>query len=65
MGGRELYQFIAREKPDLASRVLFMTGDLLSEETRDFLKKGHITVLEKPFLAENVLEAITSVLSRT
>ncbi len=37
MSGEDLFGIISRNRPDLAERVLFVTGDTVSPRTRDFL----------------------------
>lgn len=51
--GEQVYQTIAERDPELASRVLFMTGDLHSENAARFVRATGRPVLAKPFtLAE-------------
>jgi CheY-like chemotaxis protein len=53
LDGRGFYREIERRHPDLARRLVFMTGDALSPETRELLAGTDVPVLAKPFtLAE-------------
>jgi CheY-like chemotaxis protein len=53
LGGRELYDTLAREHPDLAARVIFATGDTVRGDTLQFLEGLGRPFLHKPFaLAE-------------
>jgi CheY-like chemotaxis protein len=53
LNGPAFYHTIARRQPELLWRVLFVTGDILSQETQEFLRQTAAPVLEKPFsLAE-------------
>ena len=60
MDGRELFQALRRERPDLADRVVFVTGDAMTGGTREFLEASGRPVLLKPFdlgrLAERLAE---------
>ena len=62
MSGRELYEWIKRERPDLTRRIIFVTGDTVSVETRSFLEKNETRVLAKPFKIEEVQEIIEQAL---
>jgi len=48
MNGIELYARILALRPDMAGRVVFMTGDLITKETVDFLAATHAQSLSKP-----------------
>jgi CheY-like chemotaxis protein len=49
MNGKEFFQAALRLKPDLARRILFLTGDSLQEETQAFLRSTGTPYLAKPF----------------
>ncbi len=49
LSGREFYGWLARTRPDLASRLVFSSGDLLSPEFAAFLTEAGRPVLPKPF----------------
>lgn len=48
MNGEDLFGIIRRDRPDLAERVVFMTGDTMSPRTRDFLTGTGRSWLNKP-----------------
>ncbi len=53
VSGLDLYQQLARDRPDLARRVVFATGDTVRGDTLAFLESAGRPVLQKPFtLAE-------------
>ena len=53
MNGRELYEDLLRRSPEMASRVIFSTGDTVSRDTAEFLQGLGDRYLAKPFrLAE-------------
>ncbi|MFQ5927238.1 MAG: PAS domain S-box protein, partial [Terriglobia bacterium] len=52
--GIELFQEIHREQPDLDSRFIFITGDVMSPETREFLTNCPVRYLLKPFRVSDV-----------
>lgn len=59
--GPELQQILAETRPDLASRVIFATGDVLSESSQAFLAETPNPVLYKPFRIEDLLRAMDRV----
>jgi two-component system, NtrC family, sensor kinase len=58
MSGRELYTWIKENRSQLASRIIFVTGDTVSLETRSFFEDNHTRYLAKPFKIEEVKEVI-------
>jgi two-component system NtrC family sensor kinase len=53
LGGRELFEELARRDPEAARRVAFSTGDTVRGDTLDFLEAQGRPCLQKPFsLAE-------------
>jgi CheY-like chemotaxis protein len=49
MSGVELGMLIERDWPELASRIVFVSGGVLSKEMSDFIHEPHRTFLDKPF----------------
>jgi len=62
MGGRELFAWIKENRPHLAPRILFVTGDTVSVDTRAFFEDNHSRYLAKPFMIEEIREVIQRVL---
>ncbi|WBH15793.1 GAF domain-containing protein [Sphingomonas radiodurans] len=52
--GPALYDFVCSERPDLAPRMAFSTGDTLGAAATRFIAKVQRPVLEKPFVPEAV-----------
>ena len=49
MDGKEFFKTLTLRRPELASRVIFLTGDRLSVETQEFVKFAGRPVIAKPF----------------
>ena len=64
MGGAELWQQIAQREPRLGRRMLFVTGDTLSRDTRAFLASAGCGTLEKPFAKADLLARVSELLER-
>ena len=62
--GRLLYEAICRQYQDLSQKVIFSTGDTLSEETNKFIRSTGNPILRKPIKLEKVLQAIDTVLEK-
>lgn len=54
LGGPEVLRCIDGLKPELAERVLFITGDTVSPNTQVFLQEEDVDVLHKPFSLEEL-----------
>ena len=63
MNGPEFYRELAQRAPDMISRVVFMTGDTVSERTREFLERSERPVVEKPFDIETLQRTVAQVLA--
>jgi len=64
LDGPGLYTALQRERPDMAERVAFITGDTLSAEIQSFLKDTTALYLEKPFLPDDVLRLLSQAMER-
>jgi len=60
MGGREFYSRLTEEMPSLAERVIFLTGDTLSDNARIFLETVNRPFLSKPFALDELIEKVES-----
>ncbi len=58
MSGKELFDWIRANRPHLARRIIFVTGDTVSPETRSFFEDNANLCLAKPFKIEEVKEVI-------
>jgi len=63
LSGRELLKLIEIKRPELGSRVILVTGDILSESTRQLLEESGRPYLEKPFATEDLLSEIAVLLA--
>ena len=61
MDGRALYQQIEAKWPGDAVRVVFVTGDTLASELREFVCRSGRLVIEKPFLPSEVRRVVDDV----
>jgi DNA-binding response OmpR family regulator len=62
MSGTEFYQYLEEEHPGLARRVIFTTGDVMSNNIEAFFKEVNRPYLPKPFTPDELKSAIREVL---
>ncbi len=64
LDGPGLYAAVCKHHPNYVSRMMFVTGDTLSENVRDFLSKNDVMVLDKPYMPIDVKRAIIALMSQ-
>ena len=64
LDGAGLYRELERIDPNLTSRFVFMTGDSLSAETRQFIERVGALSLSKPFSPDEVRRVVRRALER-
>ena len=58
LDGRGFYRELVRRGSPLARRFVFVTGDTLAPHTVHFLETSGVPYLAKPFLVEELKEAV-------
>ncbi len=61
LNGMHLYEQLTTTNAEAASRMLFMTGDVINETFQEFLRKRERPCLSKPFAIEEFRAAVASV----
>lgn len=64
MDGQVFYAELKLNWPNLAERVIFITGDMLNESIKHFLKTTGRTVIEKPFVPDDIRQTVARELER-
>ena len=62
VSGRDLFEWLARRRPDAVAKLVFSSGDVISHDVTPFLVEAGRPVLPKPFeLAEltRIVEEVT------
>ena len=62
--GQMIYQTLVQRQNPLRERVLFVTGDVLSPRTQEFLERHRLPHVAKPFRMEELSQAVKEVLQR-
>ena len=60
--GSDVHAWISTHKPELVSRVIFITGDIVNEETAATLRRTGAPYVEKPFRVQQLLGVVEKVL---
>jgi two-component system NtrC family sensor kinase len=60
LGGPDLYRFLRERDPEVAGRIIFMTGDQIGPETTSFLQRTGVSCLTKPFSIGEISDRIIS-----
>lgn len=56
--GADVHDWLAEHRPDLHHRLIFITGDIVNEETAATLRRTGAPHLEKPFRIKQLLDVI-------
>lgn len=64
MDGKQLYHYIEDRHPELANKVIFTTGDVISNDTQNFLKQTGRPFLLKPFSPDELRALVRTTLGR-
>ena len=58
LSGQELYTRACQIRPEMLRRFIFITGDIDSEDTLQFLERSHCAYFMKPFNLERLTSAV-------
>jgi PAS domain S-box-containing protein len=61
LDGPALFRWLRKERPELTSKIVFLTGDTLGPAASRFLSDSGRPVVEKPFVPEEIRRVIASV----
>lgn len=63
LDGLALYRALEHRRPELTQRMVFMTGNILNEDTADFFAATNAPCLRKPFMSEDLHRVVEQVLA--
>lgn len=64
VSGADVHHWIAAHRPNLVGRVVFVTGDIVSEETVTILRQTQAPCIEKPFRVQQLISVVEQTLGR-
>lgn len=62
--GAQVHAWIAQHRPDLAAKVVFITGDIANEETVATLRETGAPCVEKPFRVQQFIDVVSRTMGR-
>jgi DNA-binding response OmpR family regulator len=62
--GADVHDWLRRHKPEMASRVIFITGDTASDETISMLAAAGTPCVEKPFRLHELIKAVEKTIGK-
>jgi DNA-binding NtrC family response regulator len=62
--GADVHDWIRRHRPELASRVVFITGDTASDETISLLARSGTPCVEKPFRVHQLMAVVEKTIGK-
>lgn len=64
VNGADVHAWIAANRPELASRVVFITGDTVNEETQQILTHTGAPCIEKPFRVQQLIQVVEKTIGK-
>jgi CheY-like chemotaxis protein len=58
VNGAEVHEWIRKNRPELKSRVILISGDTANSETQAFLAQSGTPCIEKPFRVQQLISAV-------
>jgi DNA-binding response OmpR family regulator len=62
--GADVHDWICRHRPELGSRVVFITGDTASDETLGLLARAGTPCVAKPFRLQQLMAAVEETIGK-
>jgi len=64
INGADVQDWLRRHRPELASRIIFITGDTASDETSALLAQAGTPCVEKPFRVHHLVAAVEKTIGK-
>ena len=64
VSGADVHAWIAKNRPQLAARVVFITGDTVNEETLAILRQTGAPCVEKPFRVQQLIAVVQKIFGK-
>jgi DNA-binding NtrC family response regulator len=62
--GADVHAWVAKNRPELAARIVFITGDIANEETVATLRRTGAPCVEKPFRVHQFISVIEKIMGK-
>ena len=64
ISGADVHDWIRQRRPELAARLVFITGDIANEDTAETLRRTGAPCVEKPFRVQQFLSVIEKTMGK-
>jgi two-component system, cell cycle response regulator CpdR len=58
VNGADVHRWIQRHRPELAARIILISGDTANSETQSLLERSGTPCIEKPFRVQHLLQVV-------
>lgn len=58
INGAEVHAWIQRNRPELATRIILISGDTANSETQSLLERSGTPCIEKPFRVQHLISVV-------
>jgi len=62
--GADVHAWIVQNRPELAARLVFITGDIANEETAATLERTGVPCVEKPFRVQQFISVVEQTMGK-
>ena len=62
--GAGVWAWIAEHRPELLAKIIFITGDIVNEETAAALRRTGAPYVEKPFRVQQLVTTVENILGK-
>ncbi|MGA9966918.1 MAG: response regulator [Terriglobales bacterium] len=62
--GADVHAWLSQHRPDLAARIVFITGDIANDDTVATLRKTGAPCVEKPFRVQQFISVIEKTMGK-
>lgn len=64
VNGADVYDWVVNNRPELASRLVFITGDVANEDTAETLRRTGTPCVEKPFRVQQFISVVEQTMGK-
>src|SRR5438876_8076700 len=64
VNGADVHAWVVQHRPELAERIVFITGDIANEETVATLRETGAPCVEKPFRVQQFISVVEKIMGR-
>jgi DNA-binding NtrC family response regulator len=64
VNGADVHAWVVQNRPELASRIIFITGDIANEETVATLRDTGVPCVEKPFRVQQFISVVEKTMGK-